>query len=957
MSSRLHLSLLASGLLSLLPIWAHAATEASEEARVETAQAVHSDVSPPLSELLRATPTRAVGPTTEIPNILLKPSPLDSRQPQWLAELSGVQSAPLGNAPVPAPLQSFNGLSLNGSLPPDTNADVSDTHVIQWVNTQWNVFNKLTGAPIGAPMEGNVFWSGFGGACESQDAGDPIVLFDDVAQRWVFSQFTGSAVPRQCFAISQTSDPMGPYNRYEFVFPQFNDYPHIGIWLDRSARRDGYYFVVHEFQGNTFRGAAFVAVDRNGMLAGAPAAQVSMLRFPGIDAYGALPAHLEGTTRAAPGACVPFVHFDSSTSEYLFWDLCADWATPANSTLSTTPTRVAASAPFSNAIGPSPQAGTTQGLDTFALNLMYRASARAFPAGAPTETSIVVNHTVNAGGAKLGVRWAHFDMRSPAAPATPDVFADGFEPLAPVAPVLLSKGLVEDGVFAPDEHNRWMGAINIDRNGYIGLGYSVSSTTLNPQVRYSGRTFATPAGMLLDEASCTAGIANGSQTSTSGRWGDYASMSTDPEDECKFWFTTEYLATTSNAGWTTRICSFRFPECGQPDFRLVPESATRFEFCAATASNPVVQLRGGVVSGQSGSAALSLVGLPGVTPAFSANPLALPGAATVTLGGATALASGNYAGTLDATVDGKTRSLPISLGVSSAAPVAPVLSAPANNAVGQVVRPTLSWAAVPGALRYRVQVSTNSGFTAIVFDQVVETNSAVTGVLSANTAYFWRVRPINHCGDGALSATFQFSTGTPGTCPAGTTANQVFFDDNETAAIVWSTPVGVGTNTWSRRAATGTGMSSTVWRADNSSNASNDQPLISPPITLPAAAQSPLQLTYRTFHVFETEGANQCWDGGLLDISTDNGTTWAPINSQLLTDPYDGTSAGGANPVGAGVPMWCRSVGGARTSVVDLNGFAGQTIRLRYRATGDDNTAAALPNGFEIDDIRVFGCQ
>lgn len=73
MSSRLHLSLLASGLLSLLPIWAHAATEASEEARVETAQAVRSDVSPPLSELLRATPTRAVGPTTEIPNILLKP--------------------------------------------------------------------------------------------------------------------------------------------------------------------------------------------------------------------------------------------------------------------------------------------------------------------------------------------------------------------------------------------------------------------------------------------------------------------------------------------------------------------------------------------------------------------------------------------------------------------------------------------------------------------------------------------------------------------------------------------------------------------------------------------------------------------------------------------------------------------------------------------------------------------
>jgi hypothetical protein len=130
-------------------------------------------------------------------------------QPLWLADLSGVQTAPLGT-PVPAPLQSFNGLSLNGSLPPDTNADVSDTHVIQWVNTQWNVFNKTTGLPIGSPMEGNIFWAGFGGVCETNDAGDPIVLYDDAAERWVFSQFTGSTTPRQCFAISQTSDPMGP---------------------------------------------------------------------------------------------------------------------------------------------------------------------------------------------------------------------------------------------------------------------------------------------------------------------------------------------------------------------------------------------------------------------------------------------------------------------------------------------------------------------------------------------------------------------------------------------------------------------------------------------------------------------------------------------------------------------------------------------------------------------------
>ncbi len=956
MSLKLHLSLLASGLLSTA-VSVNAATPAASASSpmVETIKAVRSDVSPPLSELLRSSPTNFVGPTTEIPNILLKPTPLDTYQPLWLADLSGVQTAPLGT-PVPAPLQSFNGLSLNGSLPPDTNADVSDTHVIQWVNTQWNVFNKATGLPIGSPMEGNIFWAGFGGVCETNDAGDPIVLYDDAAERWVFSQFTGSTTPRQCFAISQTSDPMGPYHRYEFVFPRFNDYPHIGIWQDASTGRDGYYFVVHEFQNSAFQGAAFVAVDRNRMLAGAPAAQVSMLRFPGIDAYGALPAHLEGTTKAQEGACAPFVHFDSSTSEYLFWDLCADWTTPANSTLSSTPTRVAASAPFSNAIGSSPQAGTSQGLDTFANNLMYRASARAFPAGAPTETSIVVNHTVNAGGTELGVRWAHFDLRATATVGNV-LFADGFEAPTSAAPVLLTKSLVEDGVYSPDADNRWMGGINIDRNGYLGVGYSVSSTTLNPQIRYTGRTFETQPGMLLDEASCTAGIANGSQTSTSGRWGDYASMSTDPDDECTFWFTSEYLATTSNAGWTTRICSFRFPECGQPDFRLVPESATRFEICAATASDPVVDFRAGVVSGQSGDATLSLSGLAGVTPSFSANPLALPSAGSVTLGGATSLASGEYSGALIASANGKDRSLPVTLSVSSAAPATATLVAPGNNAVGQVIRPTLSWTAVPGALRYRVQVATDAGFASIVFDQTVEATSAVTNALLANTAYFWRVQAINHCGNGVVSTSFQFTTGTPGSCPAGTTANQVFFDDNQTAAIVWTTPVGVGTNTWVRTTATGTGMSSTVWRANNVSTAPSDQPLISPAIVLPSAAQSPLQLTYRSFHVFEADGTTGCWDGALLDISTDNGSSWQPLNSQLLTDPYDGTSSGGTNPVGGGVPMWCRSVGGARNSVVDLNAFAGETIRLRFRATGDDNTAAAAPNGFEIDDIRVFGCQ
>lgn len=924
----------------------------------EVIHAVRHDVSPPLSEMLRSFQPLAIEPVDQVPNIFLKPDALSTIKPTWIQELSGVQHSLLGS-PMPSTLQSFNGVINNATIiPPDTVGDVGLNEYVQWVNLRWAVFNKSTGATIAGPTAGNAFWSGFGGACQTNNSGDPIVLFDDVAQRWVFSQFTGSTTPRQCFAISTTSDPLGPYNRYEFVFPRFNDYPHIGIWVDESGTRSGYYFVVHEFVGTAFQGASFVAVDRNRMLAGAPAAQVAMVRFPNINNYGALPVHLEGTVKAKSGACAPFVHFDADASDYLFWDFCVDWTTTANSTLSPVQT-IAASAPFSNLFGQSPQAGTTALLDTFPSNVMYRASARVFPDGAPTQTSVVMNHTVNAGSNNLGVRWAHFDLRVPAAPPSSNLFIDGFEdPVAP-APIALTKALVDDGTYAPDTNNRWMGSIAIDRNGYIGLGYTASSASLNPQVRYSGRTHDEPDGTLLDEGSCTTGIANGSQTDTAARWGDYSAMSVDPNDDCTFWYTTEYYTVNSARTWSTRICSFKFPGCGNPDFALVSESPSRFELCGTSSTDPTINFRAGVFNGFSGSASLSVTGIAGISPSFGTNPLPLPGNTSVTLIGAAGLASGEYSGAISAVSGAVTRNIPITVGVSASSPAAPTLTAPANGATGVLVRPTLSWNAVPGALSYRVRVATDAGFTSIVSNQVVTGTSTIPAIsLTASTPYFWSVTPINYCGDGAVSTTANFTTGVPGQCPVGTAANQVFLDDNETDAIAWTRPAGVGTNTWVRQAAgAGTSMTTRVWFADNGTTASNDQPLVSPAIALPAAGQRPISLTYRARHVFEIDGASGCWDGAFLEISTNNGSTWTRLESELLTDPYDGLSSGGANPVGAGVPMWCRSATGPVTSVVNLDAFAGQTINLRFRVTGDDNTGGTEPNGMQIDDIRVFGCQ
>ena len=164
---------------------------------------------------------------------------------------------------------------------------------------------------------------------------------------------------------------------------------------------------------------------------------------------------------------------------------------------------------------------------------MYRLQYRDFG----TYQTIVGNHTVDATSAdKAGIHW--FELRDTGA---------GF-------------AMNQQGVYAPDTDNRWMGSVAMDGSGNIALGYSVSSAATYPSIRYTGRLAADPAGTLPQgEASMIAG--SGSQTGTAARWGDYSMMAVDAADGCTFWYTTEYYATTSAVGWQTRIGSFKFPSC------------------------------------------------------------------------------------------------------------------------------------------------------------------------------------------------------------------------------------------------------------------------------------------------------------------------------------------------------------------------------------------------------------
>ena len=116
-----------------------------------------------------------------------------------------------------------------------------------------------------------------------------------------------------------------------------------------------------------------------------------------------------------------------------------------------------------------------------------------------------------------------------------------------------SWSIYQEGTHSPDAHHRWMGSAAMDGSGNIALGYSVSSGTLYPSIRYATRLASDATGTLQREVTLMAGSA--SQTNIN-RWGDYSSMNVDPSDDATFWYTNEYLADSAQ-GWQTRIGTFK----------------------------------------------------------------------------------------------------------------------------------------------------------------------------------------------------------------------------------------------------------------------------------------------------------------------------------------------------------------------------------------------------------------
>lgn len=957
---------ISSAVMAVLSVCAVGQADAAGEPPV-VVQSTYHGVSPEMRDVVDAYPpsVQQGGGDYVVPNIFPKtgvPGPDASRASD---HTFGVQRAPSG-VPAPAVDLSVVGLTLamgGGGIPPDTNGDIGTNEYVQWINTSWAVFDRTTGVRTSGPTAGNSFWSSFPitSRCRSTNSGDPVALWDDRAGRWLMTQFTtpppGTNTSSQCVAISQTADPLGAYYLYEFAWAAFGDYPHFGIWNDETGSQSAYVLVTHEFNltpAQQFLGAAFIALDREKMLAGEPAEAV---RFGGNDAYGAMPAHLDGMRAAPAGACPTIIHFDGASSDYLFWDLCLDWDTPANSTLSPAQ-RIEAGTPFVPNFNTIPQLGSAVPLDSFGANIMFKASAWSYAPGSPTTISLVVNHSVLADEDTGAVKWVHFDLK-PENATLDRVFGYGFDPDAARG---LRKAIVQEGAFAPDENTRWMAGIAIDKGLNIGLGHNVGGATISPKIGVTGRSFSDPAGEMRGEQECTPGT-TGSQTGIfngRGRWGDYSSMSVDPVDECTFWFTGEYYATTSTSSWSTRICTFKFAECGLPDFAVVSETPARVQMCTADgASAARFGLVTAAIGGFDDAVTLSVDGVPaGASANFSPSPTAnAPAFTQLTLSGLEGVTSGEYAVEVTGTSGGDARTLDLALGLSSEAPAAPVLQLPADDATGVKVRPLLSWQAVPGALQYDVELAADAAFTTIIASAIVSgTSWASTATLDSSTEYFWRVTATNYCGAGVVSAVSSFTTGVPGQCPGGTSSTVVFTDDMQGGANGW-VAAGTGGTGWSQQIPNPlTGLLTTSWGIPNNT-VSSDRSLTSPAIVVTPGVAAVI-LSYDVWHSFETDGPAGCWDAASLEASSDNGATFDVLTAEkMFTDPYTGPITAGA-PL-AGRDAWCAAtaLNTPVRSVVDMDGFIGQSVLLRFRATSDTNTAAGVPNGYYFDNLRVEVCQ
>jgi hypothetical protein len=378
-------------------------------------------------------------------------------------------------------------------------------------------------------------------------------------------------------------------------------------------------------------------------------------------------------------------------------------------------------------------------------------------------------------------------------------------------------------------------------------------------------------------------------------------------------------------------------------------------------ANAVYNLTVAQFQGFTDQVTLTNAGEPGgSTVGFGTNPVTPPGSSVMTVN--TAAAS---AGTSTITVTGTSATVPtpivhttdIGLTLYSANPAAPTLTAPAEGAINVPVLTNFTWSAVAQAATYELQVATDAGFTTIVANLtgLSGTTTTLTAPLATNTVHYWRVRAINTCGNGNYAATGTFTTvPAPGDCAFGYQHASILSENFELVAPTgWTHSASPGTDSWASSTARFHGGARSFKAIDPATVA--DQFLVTPTVALPNGA-APLSMTFWQHRTIEAQSSGtSCFDGGVVEISTDGGTAWARLEAEVQVDPYTGVVAGNfSNPI-ANTNAWCSNApAGFVQSIVDLTAFAGQAnVKVRFRLASDNSVAK---EGWYIDDFVVQSC-
>jgi hypothetical protein len=473
-----------------------------------------------------------------------------------------------------------NGTYSVDSVPPDTDVAVGTTQVVSLDNTAFAVFDKTSGAVTAGPYNTNALWSALGASsiCESENDGDGIVKFDQLAQRWLITQFAVGTSPfAECVAISQTSDATGSWNVFQFVPSPVNgyfpDYPKLAVWPNVYSMT----FDMFNSSGTKYEAAGICGIDRIALLAG-NSPTIVCAQLASTD-YALLPVDLDGSTYPASGAKALYIEQDSvnvpSTNLYMYraaYNFTAGTVTvdpqvtiAVISYNSTTCSNTQKCVPQPLHTGSLP-AGETfvseSTLDTLAFHLMYRAAYRNFG----SYESITLSSSVLPGtGSNTAQRW--YEIRTPY--GTPTVH--------------------QQSTYSPDTSlYRWMGSIGQDHQGNMLMGYSGSSATVFPSVYVTGRLNTDTINTMESETQLLAGLNSQVNVTYLGttypyayRWGDYTAMMLDPND-CTFWYTGEYLKQAGEFNWSTRLFSLSFPSCTSTAAITMPIPSTTLSGGSAT---------------------------------------------------------------------------------------------------------------------------------------------------------------------------------------------------------------------------------------------------------------------------------------------------------------------------------------------------------------------------------------